>query len=393
MPSGWQKAYDELKGFISNNTSIEIEANVVCISSDVRPEFYRLFNTVCVRFIKETFPDLLKEGCVMSKKWGEISQKLMEGLKLESIDVDTTIEWFLLDPNDGLTRGLFDSLFDLLKGKKDLSSFEQTAVRVLKDEFALFLREGYQCWSIVALMDLLLMDKIYHLPISDFDMNPSLQPEELCGRRQENVPHAVEINKISFMHNIMYSFLVPKVIGHSARLNNHTAFCRDFNFSEVRWRAKDLSPKQEWLVISEIMQEFGQVDLWPDLAIYTGTHQNELVVAADYFKMARPDIILDFRVDKDWYEKEGLEPIRRHYNVLKPRLGSFVVCREPVPEAALEELVPNPEIHRPKAIGVAIRPTYQPAPDIHLLTVGYDLLNLEPIVDTMLKGITSQGRL
>ena len=393
MPSSWQKAYDELKGFISNNTSIEIGANVVCISSDVRPEFYRLFNTVCVRFIKETFPDLLKESCVMSKNWGEISQKLMGGLKLESIDVDTTIKWFLLDPKDGLTRGLFDSLFDLLKGKNDLSAFEQAADRLVKDEFTRCCREGYQCWSIVALLHLLSTDKVYHLPVTDFDMNPSLQPEELYGRRQENVPHAVETNRISFVHNIMYSFLIPRVIGHSTRLNYFTAFCRDFNYSEVRWRARDLSPEQEWFGISDIVRDFGRGDLWPDLAIYTGSYHSKLVVIADYFKMARPDIIVEFRVEKDWYEKEGLEPIRRHYNVLKPRLGSFVVCREPVPKTALQELEPKPELHQPEAIGAAIRPTYKPAPDIHLLSVGYDIPKLEPIVDTMLKGITSQGRL
>lgn len=387
MSSTWKKAYDELKDYISKNPTIEIAPNVVCISSDIRPEFYRLFNAVCVSFIKDNFPALLEEAYVLSKKWGEISRVVMDSLKLESIDVDASTGWFLLDPDDGLTRRLFDPLFDLLKGKKDLAAFEQTALRVSEDEFANFSSEGYQCWAIISMLKLLSTDKVYHVPRSDFDMDPSLQQEETQGTRDESVPDAVETNKFSFVHNIMYSFLVPKVIGHSTRLNLFTAFCRDFNFSELRWRARRLSPEQEWYRVSDIAREFGQGNLWPDLAVYTGAYWKELVVIADHFQMARPDIIVEFRVEKDWYEKDGLESVRRHYDVLKPKLGSFVVCREPVPEAAVRELESKPEL-QPEAKGIIPETPAQPALNLHLLSVGYDLAKLEPIIEAMFKAQT-----
>lgn len=403
MPNGWQKDYDKLKDYIDKNPGIEIEPNVVCISSDIRPEFYHLFNAVCASFIKDNFAVLLEKSYVLRKRWGELSRVVTDSLKLEAIDVDPGTSWFLSDPDDGLTRGLIDPLFDLLKGKNDLTAFEQTALRVLEGEFTQFSGEGYQCWAIMSLLKLLSTDKIYQIPVGDFDMDPSVHAEEMYGSRVERVPDAVEINRISFVHRAMYSYLVPKVIGHSTRLNRFVAFCRDFNFNEARWQARGLSPEQEWYGVSDIVREFGRSDLWPDLAIYTGTHWKELVVIADHFKMARPDIVVEFRVDKDWYEKEGLEKVKRHYDILKPKLGSFVVCLEPVPAAASKELEEKPAPQpvplgtaeaivepalQPIAMGTAQEIPVKPALNIHLLSVGYDITKLEPVVEAIMKAHT-----
>ena len=48
MPNNWQKACNELKDYIAKHPTIEISMNAICISGDVRPGFYRLFDTARV---------------------------------------------------------------------------------------------------------------------------------------------------------------------------------------------------------------------------------------------------------------------------------------------------------------------------------------------------------
>ncbi|MDO8716517.1 MAG: hypothetical protein Q7J73_06895 [Dehalococcoidales bacterium] len=405
MSRNWQKAYDELKDYINKNPGIEIGANIICIPSDVRPEFYRLFGRVSLGFIKDNLPGILEKGYVLSKRWNEVSQAAVDSLKLESIDMDADTRWFLLDPNDGLTRILFDPLFDVLKGKKDLTAFEQTAASTLQDGFSKYLREGYQSWTVMSLLKLLSTDKVYYVEPADIDADASSHVETAAVEGlEESVPDATETNKISFKHSLKYSFLVPNIIGHSASLNLFAAFVPDFDYSESKWRARRVNADRKWYEISDIKREFGRGKLWPDLAIYIGEHWKDLVVAADYSRMAQPDIIVEFRIDKDWYEKEGLETVKRHNNILKPKLGSFVVCIEPVSEAALKELEEKPAL-QPVAAGTApeamVGPVAQPVPmgaaneaviepplNIHLLSVEYDVTKLEPIIEAIIKAQT-----
>jgi hypothetical protein len=387
MPNNWQKAYDELKDYIAKNPGIEIGMNAVCIAGDVRPEFYRLFDTVRTSFIKDNFSALLETSYALSKNWGEVSQAVKESLKLESIDVSIDTGRFLLDSINGLMHGLFDPLFDLLKGEKGLAAFEQTAMRLVEDEFTKYSREAYQLWATASLLKLLSADRVYNVPTSDYETDESMHPDGMGGSREEKVPDAVGINKISFAHNVIRTFLVPKIIVHSTRPDLFIAFCPDFIFNEGRWRARMTSPEQEWYRISDIALEFGRGKLWPDLAIYTGTHWNGLVMVADYYQIARPDIIVEFREEKGWYEKEGLELVERHYNVLKPKLGSFVVCREEVPEAALKKLESKPVLQSASG-GTTVETTAQLALNIHLLSAGYDITKLEPIIESIIKAQT-----
>jgi len=407
MSDSWQKAYGELKDYIVKNPSIEISEHIIAISADVRPGFYQLFNTVNLNFIKDNFPTSLEQSYALSKNWGEVSQATKDSLKLEALDAETSARFFLLDPGDGLVRGLFDPLFDLLKGKTNLAGFEQTATQILEHRLAKFSHEGYQDWAILSLLKLLATDRIYQAIGSklgnNLDIDDSSHPGELDGSQEENVPDSAEVHNISFEHSLMSSFLVPKIIGHSTRLKLFIAFGFDFDFTEAGWRARKLSPELEWYKIQDILLEFGRGNLWPDLAVYTNTRREEIVVIADYFHIARPDIIVEFREKKDWYEKGGLELVKRHYNVLKPKLGSFVVCRETVPRDVLKELEPKsapqlaagdstPETTaqsapQPAAGDSTPETTAQPTLNLHLLSVGYDIPKLEPIIESIIESI------
>lgn len=400
MSKNWQKDYDELKDYIKKNSAIEIGASVICIPSDVRPEFYRLFDKVRLGFIKDNLPGLLENSHVMSRKWKETSHATMDSLKLESIDLEPDPSWFLLDPNDGLMRILFDPLFDVLKGKKDLAAFEQTAVAALEDGYNRYYREGYHSWAVMSLLKLLSTDKVYYVKPADIDADASSHVEAAAVEGlEEIVPDATEIDRISFKHALKFSFLGPNVIGHSASLDLFAAFVPDFAYSESKWRARGFSTKRDWYETISIRKEFGGDNLWPDLALYTGKDKKELTVVADCYRTAQPDIIIEFKIDKDWYEKEGLETVKRHYNILKPKLGSFVICMDAVSEAALKELEEKPALQplaagtapeaavegvpQPLAVAAGDEAVIEPPLNIYLLSVGYDITRLEPIVEAI----------
>ncbi len=65
---------------------------------------------------------------------------------------------------------------------------------------------------------------------------------------------------------------------------------------------------------------------------------NDLELVADYFHVARPHVILDFRAKKDWFCAEGMDVIKRHSGILCPKYGGFLVSRHEVVEDVAGEL-------------------------------------------------------
>lgn len=69
VSSNWQKAYRELTEFIADYSEVAIGARVVSIPEGIRPEFYRLFNTLRMSFVEEKFPYLLSEAATLSQSY------------------------------------------------------------------------------------------------------------------------------------------------------------------------------------------------------------------------------------------------------------------------------------------------------------------------------------
>jgi len=399
MTDTWQKALEELKEYIDKHSNIEIGFDFVCIPSDVRPEFYRLFNSVCVDFLKDNFPISLEEGYALSKNYSEVSRSVINTLNLESIDVQTDINWLLLDPINGLTRRLFDPLFDLLKRKTDLTTFKQTATCDVEEAFREFFREGYQKWIAISIIKLLSPDKNYHVPV---DINSEDESELGLVLGEKAMPKARETDKIAFNRNPL-TFTVAKVIIHSKRLACFVAI--HTNFTEARRRARMVSGAREWLQITDIKREFGLSQLWPDMTISVGGDLDDVALVADYSRIVQPDLIVECMEKKDWYDKDRLALVERHLNTLKPKLGSYVVCRELVPESAIKDLEPGrvqvsviqspaeetkqePLVAGAVPVAAANKSVLAPQPsrNIHLLGIGYDISQLEPIVEALTKG-------
>jgi len=401
MPNTWQPAYDELKDYIAKHPSIEIGMNVVAIPGDVRPEFYHFFDSVRTNYIKDNFNASLEEGCALSKSYAKARSAVMACLELEDISVRGDVNWFLLDPVGGLIRVLFDPLFNLLRGKLDLASFEQTAIREVEEAFQDFFRDGYLRWVTLELIRSLKPEKNYRVQSMDYYTDPHLSEGDLGpGLRQEDVPSPVEARSLTFDKSLLSSFLVPKALLYSARLACFVAIRSDFN--DAHWTAKTVSQNREWLDVQQIKNEFGLSKLWPDLAIYTGDRLEDMALVADYSRTARPDVIIDVS-EEDWFDQRGLELLKRHACILRPQLGGFIVCRGPLPEASPKEQeteaaisecatskeLPSSSESRPVSLsGGNEFPTQEISPALEPITislpgVGYDASGLEPIIETL----------
>jgi len=359
----WRSNYTELTGYVAAHPDIEITDSVMVIPDDVRAEFYRLFNSVLARFVKDLHPGLLPESSLLSAKFAEARESTIACLKLNSVELNPELTWFLEDAVAGLGRKLFDPLFSLLQGKTDPASFERSGAEITGTLSRALMHRGYMYWVMMSLMQLMAPEGVFSVPVID----ETIQPDQTTADKRpgwftEEVPDISPVSSLRLDVSQFTPFLVPKVILQSGKLNAFAAIRTDFY--NVFHNAKDRSKHLEWLSREAIRRDFGLGDIWPDMAVYLGETGKDLRVVADYSVIARPDITLDVMEAGDWCGPGGVEKVKRHYHVLKPRLGSFVVSRQPVSQAVIDEL----------------------QPDIKVLVAGYDVCSLAPIIDTLLKG-------
>ena len=128
-----------------------------------------------------------------------------------------------------------------------------------------------------------------------------------------------------------------------------------------------VSDNREWYDRSSLTKDYGETVKWPDFMVYASDELGDLALVTDYKKVCRPDIIIEYMEQKDWYQAGELERVRLNHAMLKPKMGTYVVSLESAPEA------------------VSAEPEEQES-GIHILTVGYDQSQLAPIIDALLPG-------
>ncbi len=352
MANSWQKAYSELTDFIAEHSAVEIEASRVRLLDDVRPEFYRLFDDVRNTFTEEKFSALLNEATPLSTNYLKVEQEIVRLLGLEDVLMEADPLRFLHDPIDQLIRGLFDPLFDLLKGKIDAETFEATSSRNIRTSFGPLYRLGYEKWVALSLVRLLEADKSFQVTPPEFTLYDAEKAESLIA---EWVWAPEGSNHILFKYDPKPALMVPDLVVHSAKVNRYIALRSQIG--EAIGMSTVFSEKREWLPVSSVRALGSGLTL-----IYVADNPEEISLVADVDKICRPDLVIECREQKDWYYKrEALEKVKLHHDSLKPRLGTYMVSRELVPE---QELNSQEE-------------------DIHILTVGFDQFKLEPIISAL----------
>jgi hypothetical protein len=364
----WSSKYKELTDYVGAHPAIEITPNIMLIPDAERPEFYRLFNLVLVQFVKDLHPIVLAEGLLLSASFAETKEKIISFLNLKSVEIKAEVGWFLEDAVGGLARKLYDPLFSLLQGKIDLASFEQQGAEVTVTLARSLLHRGYLQWTTMSIVHMLQPDGLYSVPVDDESIDSDLTTaDKRPGWWTVDVPDIIPADVLRLDASQYTSFLAPQAILHLRRLNVFAGVRTDFY--TTYHRARELSKRFEWLSREAIIKDFGMGDLWPDMAVYMGGSAKDLRVVADYASLARPDVIVDVMEKADWYLNGGLESVKRHSHILKPRLGGFVVCRHSVPHATIEAL----------------------APEVTPLVAAYDASRIAPLIDAVV-GYASVNR-
>jgi len=402
MAETWQNWYGELQRFIAAHPAIEIDRSSVVIPGDIRHEFYKLFDTVRASFVRERFASELEKACVMSAAYGETGKAVTQEMQLEDIEIHASLKWFLLDPTNGLMRVLFDPLFDLLKGKADLAGFTGVADTAVADSFKALFREGYELWGTLALLRLLTPDLMWLGKTHDFYTDPTMEGDIVEGNRDDVVPDPVESRKLVFDNLVRASFVVPGVLVHSGRLASYISLRP--NWYLPRWKARMLSERLEWIELKTLYKDFGTDNLWPDMMIHVADERpEELKLLADYYHLARPEIIVEFMEEDDWWNAGRIEDIMRHNMALNPRLGSYVISRVEVPPEAFKppeaaqgsvSAISAPVVTTTSGTSVtatevtpppmSLPPSLAELPaNVHVISVGYDMSKLEPVVNAL----------
>lgn len=392
MTSTWQNSFAQLKEFINDHPSIEISANCVSIPSDVRPEFYRRFDSVRTDFLKDNFPSSLEKGYELSKEFAKVYTAAIAAGNLEAINIRAAINWFLQEPANGLMRSLFDPVFNLIRGKLTEQTFTDNSIQLIDDAFSDYFRNGYEYWVVLGLLSRLQLDKNYHIDSHDFHTDSEVSGGATSpGMREEAIDAIKDSKEISFDGSNMTAFIVPRTLFHTQRLGCYMAIHTDL--SEAWWRARGKSERMEWLNIKELTKEFGRSRLWPDLMVYTAENVEDLNLVADCYWVARPDLIVEIEENDGWYERGGIELARRHIAALKPRLGCFIICRTAPPAEAYDEIAaksiaPQGQGPSQESLSDGSNPSVvvsqaNSEPAIHIIHAGYDLERLDSIMEAL----------
>ena len=363
MVEKWISNYHALTDYLKNNPEIEVSKDTISIPAGLRLEFYRLFDEIRLSFIKESTPgDFLTNAFALKENWEKASYSLTKTLKLARIQLNAKLTWFLKNPTDGLMRIIHDPLFDLLQGKNTVDGFQTSCKTLLGKESFSLMSEGYRRWITLAIIELLLPDKMLmvHAPnshnsvyLGDSSMGISLI--------ESTVPDPEESSELSFIQAPENAFLVPLCIIHSTLLNNFVSFSPDYHYAF--WKSYNLNTKLEWLSLKEVESQFKSYLSWPDITVYTGNEPGGLKLIADYANVARPYLNIEVIEGLTPFTEERFDEIKRHHKVLKPVLGSFVISNVRIPEF----LAVNPD-----EMG-----------GINWLESGYDSKKLEPVASIL----------
>ncbi len=379
MSDGWRNAYAELKVFAESNPKIKVSPSVVRIPEDVRPEFYQLFGTVRSSFLEDNFPALLADARPLSESYIKLEQEVVNIMRLAGIEMPASLDRFLHDPTNGLKRGLFDPLFSLLAGGIKTEAFASTAREIVERSFKALYSSGYEKWVILSLLKLLASDKVFNIAIPD-PVNDGIHTEAEKAR-EELVPDPEELNRLSLRAPSSPFFMIPDFIVHSAKTGRYVSLRTKLD--DAIWKASNASDKREWLPLYSIGDGRNKIALQPELTIYVDDAPEDIALVADLDRICRPDLIIECLAQATMPGKANLDRIKFCHDALKPKLGTYIVCLQPVP-GLYTELSPEQEgdgAGKP----VAVQEDAGPDGGIHILDVGFDQSKLDSIINMLPK--------
>jgi hypothetical protein len=341
MVRKWKQAYAELEGYIAGNPEIKISSNTTVIPGETREEFYRLFDNVRRAFIEEQTHAIYEEAWNLSKGYLAEAGELKETLKIAEIKTPSQLNWLLNDPIDGISRALFNPLFDLLQTGKSPEEFERVAEEAIKAYWQTFYKRGYEIWVILSLANLLSPERVLAPSWDEIRREcHELQPDEKRGWAEQMVPDLEELEKIELGHEgFDPAFIISDMILRSQKLNKYVSF--GVNLTDAAWYAKNASDKREWIKLRNRGIDSKPLLNWPGFVIYADEEAAEISMVADFSRFLRPEIMVECMEQADWFQQGYLDKIKTRHEFFKPRLGTFIISKYPAPDGAFKALEPE----------------------------------------------------
>ena len=375
MAKEWRQAYNNLTHFVAEHHDIEIGASQITIPEGVRPEFYRLFNIVRTSFIENNFSNLCNRAAVMSKSYTKVEQEITELLRLEDVSFEDSLRKFLTDPMDELKTRIFHPLFELLQVKVDIEAFENNTLQSIKNSFGPLYQSGYKLWVSFSIVNLLEAAKLYQVALPKLQKTCGKDLREIISRPIFQVPPPIESRQLSFkqvMRRLPWpvNFIVPDLIVYSDKYKRY--FSLNLQMGNTISDASELSENRVWYPkksISNFKPGF--------ILAYTADNPEEIALVADRQKICRPDLIIECQAQEGWYQSGELDEIKLHHDTLKPIRGTYIVTEEAISEKVRQDI----EFISPPANEQGSK---EQDAGIHLITTGFDQLNLEAIIEALM---------
>jgi hypothetical protein len=372
MSPNWRQAYTSIADYVTRNPRISLGQEVIEIPDQNKTEFYNRFNLVRASFIEEHFPAMIPEAAKISRALSDAEIELLSRLGLEEIELPPTLRWYVKDPIDALRRMLYDSLFDLLRGKIDIEYFETTGMQFVRAMDNRLRYSAYQFWLAFSLAVLLEPQALYtvdaHVADSTISHAEALNPNE------QPVKRPVQATRLSLRQED-YIFTVPDMILKSIKLKRCVAI--RIEPRSATWTATNASEKAEWLPIDV------NAPFLPGMIIVNLAEEPwDLALVADADKIRRPDAVIISEGLDGWYECDWMPEIMLSNEILKPKAGTFVVSRQTLPAATADKTGLSYQKLLSDLSSAESKPKTS---DIHVISAALDRKNLERIVSSLSK--------
>jgi hypothetical protein len=358
MPESFSQAYARLNDYISTHPEIDIADSVISIPEQVRAGFYAEFNAARAAFVEEKFPLLLDRARLLQENYRRAEEGLADLLSWEDPPMVSPVQRFLRSFRDSMERELFDLLFDLLKGRETIASFEQKGSERVAALWPAVFRAGYEKWVVLALLKILAPEKALRVNIRP--LSPGERAKSAAYAPSAEIPAPEASGSFLFSQPRNATLAVPDLVIRSAALQRFVGIRSEFN--QGMYNAFSASPGREWLPVTTdllVLLESGLT------LIYLSDRAEEIALVSDVSKFCRPDMVLWCIDSQDVDPVEAYERMTTVDTRLKPLEGCFVIATEPWPK---EKVVP--------AQG-------EQSLRVRVISTGYDATRLKAVVDAL----------
>ena len=352
MSDSFRQAYDDLVEFIRKHPEIEIHECVTSIPENVRTEFYHRFNAVRKAFIEEKFSGWLRSAGLLQQNYAQAERSLSGLISWEATPETSRVQRFLSNISDSMVRELFDSLFDLLKGKETSEGFEQTVIARVSANWPDLFQGGYEKWAVLSLVGLLEPDKILRVDVRALKQGE--RAKSAAYAPWDDVPPPQEAKSFFFSQPRNTVLSVPDLIVHSAKLNRFVGFRSEFR--DGLYKGLNPSQTREWLPLDTDMLHLLESGL---TLVYVAEEPEQIAMIADATRFCRPDLILLCLNTQSTERAKALEMLSRMDQRIAPRIGSLGILTEAWPEPV------------------------EPDSRIRFLEVGFDSSRLQEVIRTL----------